>query len=281
MRGIRYSHAGSGCVEVQNILEHIHRDFIGNIHSQTMGSNQVAAVHCKGHEHVLSIFRRQVGKVAHTALILKFIPVADARQRNSIQHQLIEFQAVIVALIFSIPLFIDDAEDLGAVLLTQLPDCRQPVRACIDVRNIKDALHIIGIIRINGVDRLAALANPEITLIPLAHGGAGRGVRALRCDQQRTGKIILVKGCNHPHKLYPAFRGRTGFIKHIVCHLLQLNGAYSHDCSPQLSLEYRHDILACQRDQAAHGQRRRKGDSHVFLPLMFEPVQSIPYHHYK
>ena len=57
-------------------------------------------------------------------MILKLIPVSKALLRNGVQYHFIEFQTVIIVLTFIIPLFVDDAEDLGAVLLTKLPDCR-------------------------------------------------------------------------------------------------------------------------------------------------------------
>ena len=124
MRGIRYSHAGCRRIEVKNILEHIHCDLFGNIHAQTMSSNQVAAVRRQRREHILSIFRRHISQSAQTAMILKLIPVSKALLRNGVQYHFIEFQTVIIVLTFIIPLFVDDTEDLGAVLLTKLPDCR-------------------------------------------------------------------------------------------------------------------------------------------------------------
>ena len=260
MGSVCNSHPGGRRIEVQNILKHIRRDLFGNIHSQTMSSDQIAAVHRKRRKHVLGIFRGHISESTHTAMVFKLIPVSETLFRNNVQNHFIELQAVIVALVLLVPFLADRTKDSGAIFFPELPDCGQLVETGIDVRNIKDTLHIERIVRIDGIDSFAALANPEIAFVPLPHGRTGRGIRTLGCNHQRTGNIVLIKGRNHPHKLHPAFRGGTGFFKHLMCHTLQLNGAYSHDCSPQLSSEYCWDILTCQCNQAAHCQRRSIGN---------------------
>ena len=165
-------------------------------------------------------------------MILKLIPVSETLLRYNVQNHFIELQTVIIVMIFVIPLFVDDAEDLGAVLLTELPDCRQSVRAGVDVGYIKDALNIVGILGIKSIDRFASLTNPEIALVPLTHGCTGDGVRSLRSNQQRTMEVILVEGCNCTQQLHPVFRSSAGTLEHVLRHLMQLICTNSHNHSP-------------------------------------------------
>ena len=81
----------------------------------------------------------------------------------------------------------------GALILPKLPDRRQAAGAGFDVRDVEHAQGLVGIVVIDGVDGLAALANPKVVAIPLLHGGAGHGIRPLRGNQQRVFKGVFVK----------------------------------------------------------------------------------------
>ena len=195
-----------GRIEELDVRQDVRRDLLRQIDAEPLRGDDKGAGRSQRCEHALRFFRRKLCEGAHGAQRFKGIAMVRAHHLGRIQNQLVELQPRFVLPIGALPFLAEQAKDLRMILVAQLPDFRWPVRACVDVRYIEDALHIVGPLRINGVDRPAAPANPEIVLVPLPHGRAGRGVRSLRGDLERAGEIVLVEGRDRPQQLHPVLR---------------------------------------------------------------------------
>lgn len=125
--------------------------------------------------------------------------------------------------------------DLPLIFL-KLPDGWQATLRRIDVRNIEHANGLVRIIGVDGMNRLAAPANPEVAAIPLLHGGAGHRVGPLRGYEQGVFKGILVERGHGAQQLHPVLRGLCGFMQRDHRAFVKLCGLYSQRGSPRFSM---------------------------------------------